>query len=230
MAVGDVYALTLNATYAGQRIQNTLYFRTKDPADPGDAQVQALASDIKDDWREMQVNTLTYNNWIIQQVRGGTVDYISKRCQRLGGFRFEGLFSGSAAGVQIPDGLPPQSAWVTTLYTGQAGRRKRGRCYLSGIPELWNSAGTISAAGMTEAVTRWGSIFAAYKVGGTSLLWEWGVWSQTTASGCTARTEPPWGLAPTETPNPAGAFTPITVVTPRATVYTQRKRTIGKGI
>lgn len=229
MAVGDVYQFILNQLYAGQQIQNTFYFRTKDAADPGAAQFTALADDLKGDLREVQVNTLSYTGWLAQQVRGGDVSYTSKPCQRQGGRRLEGTLSAPLTGVQIPDGLPPQAGWVSTFYTGLSGRRRRGRLFLSGIPESYQGDGRLTTAAMTAITTAWTATMAAYGPTGTSLLWTLGVWSHTTASGCTARTAPPWGLENTAAPAPENAFNPVTVITPRSIIYTQRRRTIGRG-
>lgn len=229
MAIDDVYALTLNQTYAGQQIMNTLHFRMKTAPDPNDAQLQALATDWKDFFRTQQCDALSYTGWVAQQVRGGDVSYVAKPCARTGGRRLEGLFTGLLPGAYTGEGLPPQCALVTTLYTGLSGRSRRGRHYLGGIAEARQTAGTYLNTELTTYTTAWAAQLAQFTPAGTDPNFALGVWSFTIASGCTARKEPPWGMASTGTSLPNMAFNPVDRVVPRAIVYSQRKRTIGRG-
>ena len=229
MATDDVYALQLHQVYAGQMIMNTIHFRTKTSTDPTQAVFQTLADDWMNTLKPRQVTHITYDHWLAQQVRGGTVTYNPAVCRREGGRRLEAGFTPPNVGLEVSDGLPPQSAWVTTLVTGFAGRSRRGRFYMSGIPENIQGQGLIAPASVSANQTIWNSLITEYGVGGTSPTWELGVWSFTLASGCTARTSPPWGLEHTRTGDPAAAFTGVIGATVRNIVHSQRKRTIGVG-
>jgi hypothetical protein len=229
LAIDDVYLLQLHQLYAGQQCMNTLAFRTKTATDPTQAVLQALADDWMNTIKPRQVTSLTYDHWVAQQVRGGTVSYPTGLCKREGGRRLEAGFTAPNVGLEAGDGLPPQSAWVTTLVTPFAGRSKRGRHYMTGIPENVQAQGAIAPASVTAYQTIWTSLITEYGVGGTSPTWEVGVWSFTIASGCTAATAPPWGLVHTRSGDPVAAFTGLTSATVRNVVYSQRKRTIGRG-
>jgi len=229
MAIGDVYQLQLHYSYSGQRLMNTLAFRMETAPDPVEATFAALATDWKDIFVTQQSTGVTYISWLAQQVRGGTVSYTDHPCQRTGGRRLEGLFTGSLVGTGSGDGLPPQCAWVTTLYTGFSGRTKRGRFYLGGLPESLQAGGTWNSASVTSYQTQWGTQLAQYGTSGTDPNFRLGVWSMRIATGCAVRTTPPYGLAPVDSPDESTAFAYVTSATVRSTVFSQRKRTIGVG-
>lgn len=229
MAVGDVYKLDLQHTYVGQKLMNSLAFTMKTAADPSPALCLALANDWKDFARNSQVPSLTYTTWGMQQLRGGTASWPMNLCRRDGGLRLEGAFTGTLTGSNAGDGMPPQAAIVTTLSTGFSGRRRRGRHYLGGFPETIQLEGTITPAVMTTYTTLWSGMLAEYGVGGTDPNFQLGVWSMREATGCEPSETPPFRLTMVEAPDPAAAFLPVTSVTPRNIVYSQRRRTIGVG-
>lgn len=230
MAVDDVYTLSLYQTYAGQTCINTLAFRVLVSPDVTQAQLQALADDWKNHLKTFQCSGVTYTRWIAQQVRGGTVSYITDPCNRVGGFRNEGLFTGSVVGDGTSEGLPPQSACVTTLKTALAGRTHRGRLYLTGVQEIVQNQGTIVAGNLGTYQTAWNTQLAQFGPTGTDPTFQLGIWSMRTATGCITRKDPPYGMVPQDSPNQGAAFEKVTEAVCRATVYSQRKRTIGVGI
>jgi hypothetical protein len=230
MAVDDVYTVQLIQTYAGQRIMNSLAFRMKSATDPTPVQFQSLADDWKVLFISQQSSTLSYVSWLAQQVYGGTVSYVADPCNRVGGRRLEGSYTGTVVGAGTAEGLPPQSAWVTTLKTDFAGRTHRGRHYLSGMEEAKQTNGTIAGAFVTAYQTAWDAQLLQYGPAGTDPNFQLGIWSMRTATGCVPRKEPPYGMQNVAPANPVQAFTPVTSFTVRNIVYSQRRRTIGVGV
>ena len=229
MAVDDVYYLQLLQRYAGQQLMNVLAFRRKVAADPTPAECLSLADDWKQFFIAAQVTTLSRSGWIVQQIRGGTVSYTSKPCVRQGGLQFIGVHTGTLTGTVATDGMPPQSAIVTTLATGISGRRRRGRLYLPGFPESWQVDGTTVAGLIASYITGWGTQLGKFGTSGTDPNWQLGVWSMTEATGCTRSTQPPFNLVQTESSDPAAAWLPVSTTATRNIVYSQRRRTIGVG-
>jgi hypothetical protein len=97
------------------------------------------------------------------------------------------------------------------------------------MPESYQANGTIVAGFVTAYQTGWDNQITAYKEGGTDPTFELGIWSMRIATGCVPRKQPPYGMEFVGPVNPAGAFEPVTSVTCRSIIYTQRRRTIGVG-
>ena len=114
---------------------------------------------------------------------------------------------GATAGTSAGDFLPPQTAFVVTLRTAQAGRSFRGRVYLPGYGEGANAVtGTIGSA--TQSVAFVTAVQAALVTNGLNL----GVLSRP---------------APLATPARAGFITPVTSIVARDLVWdTQRRRAV----
>jgi hypothetical protein len=154
---------------------------------------------------------------------------VQDECRREGAKIVIGNFSAGLVGTGgAGDILPPQCALVTTISTGIAGRRRRGRLYGFGLTETAQAGGTWASATMTTAVTNHNTYWALYGPTGTDPQFQIGVWSERRASGCYV---PPGQKKPVniETPHPEDAFTPSNGYTVRNIVYTQRRRTIGVG-
>jgi hypothetical protein len=230
MAIDDVYQLQLHYTFAGQQLMNTLAFRMRTAPDPTNAMFLALANDFKDQWRPVQSFGVAWLTWQAQQVRGGTVSYTAKPCQRDGGRRLEGLLTGTLTGDNVGEALPPQAAVVTTLYTEFSGRAKRGRVYLGGLPESAQSSGIVTSGNVSTLQTSWDTQVAQYGDTGSDPNFELGIWSMRTATGCIPNKNPPYGMIFTGVRDPAAAFTAVDRATVRNIVYSQRKRTVGHGI
>jgi hypothetical protein len=229
MAVDDVYQLTLQQLYAGQKIQNSLHFARKSEDDPTQPDCLALAQDWVTALKAHQSPEVTHTGWRVQQVKGGTVSY-GVDCARDGGLVFEGVYATAQLGLHSSaNGMPPQCAIVTTLRTGFAGRRRRGRFYFSGWGEIQNEAGTVVPGFVTELQTMWNAQLAQYSGPGTDPQWSLGVWSQRIATGCEPAAAPPHALVNVDTPNPNDAFRAVTETIVRNIVYGQHKRTIGVG-
>ena len=172
---------------------------------------------------------LIYRSWRLGQVYGAGVTWPPTDCNPVGGTTLEAAYSGTVIGGNATSALPPQCAMVTTLYTDQIGRRKRGRNYLPGLHEGMQSDGSIDSSTMTTFATQWNTLQNKYFSAGTDPTFRMGVWSYRTASGCERQKTPPYDHVKVETGHPELAFTPITRYVNRSVIYSQRKRTIGVG-
>lgn len=231
MAVGDVYKLTAKQSYnAGMVVMNTYYFARKSAPDPTAANALALANNVKELFRTHQGTTIAYTDWTVDQVRGGSTVYSFGVCHKEGGIQYVGAFTGTLAGTVAGDILPPQNAFVTTLLTGLAGRRRRGRHYLCGRVEADQNVGVYIAGAVTDMTTAWNAALTQFGPTGSDGDWQIGVWSTRTATGCEPATQHPHHLTGVDAPSPATAFAAITTFAARNIVYTQRRRTVGVGM
>jgi hypothetical protein len=229
MAVDDVFRLTVFMTQLGSQYMNTYYFSIKKEPPVTLAEATALANDFKEAFRALQNSGLVYRSWRLGQVYGAGVTWPPTDCNPVGGTTLEAAYSGTVIGGNATSALPPQCAMVTTLYTDQIGRRKRGRNYLPGLHEGMQSDGSIDSSTMTTFATQWNTLQNKYFSAGTDPTFRMGVWSYRTASGCERQKTPPYDHVKVETGHPELAFTPITRYVNRSVIYSQRKRTIGVG-
>jgi maltose-binding protein MalE len=229
MAVDDVFKLVVNTTHQSSLYQNTYAFRVlKEPAVTL-AEVTALANDFKEAFRAMQSVNLVYRTYKFYQVYGAGVTYDPVECKRSGGLVFEQSYSGSIAGTDATGDLPPQCAWVLTLYTNQIGRRKRGRVYLPGWTEGKQTAGNWGATDLTSMNTAIASLVNEYGPTHTDPTFQWGIFSEREAIGCEPAAAHPHPPVRVDPPHPELAFTPLDRVVARGIVYTQRRRVVGVG-
>jgi len=229
MAVGDVYRLTLVQQYLGMLCQNHYVFDRKTAGDPTPTDGQVLADYFKDAFRAMQNAGITYFSWTLQQLRGGTVTPVASECRRTGGILYQGVPGGTLVGAISGDPLPPQNAFVSTLNTGLAGKRRRGRMYLAGLTETEQSGGSWITSKVTQMAGVWTTVLNAYGSAGTEPNWRLGVWSERTATGCVPAETRPHHPTNIEAPNLAAAFAAVTSVQVKSVVYSQRRRTLGVG-
>lgn len=230
MAIDDVYQVSVRSTASSQVYMNGLAF-VRTSADPVDAaMLTTLASAIKEIHRTYQAPGLTYTTWQARQVRGTNVTYpTGSDCTPEGGLFFDGLLSGSLVGSGVGELLPHQCSLVTTLRTGQIGRRKRGRFYSPGYSENDQAVGLWNPSLITAIQGQWNAFLAIYSVVAPTSGWRVGVWSVREATGCIPHpTER--GHLRIDPPNEDEAFTPINGSITRGLVYTQRRRVIGVGI
>lgn len=229
MAVDDVFNLQITMRQFGSQYLNSFYFRIKTEPDVTNAQALALANDFKEAFRALLHSGLTYVSWRLRQVYGAGVVYPSVDCNPIGGRVLEAAYTGSVAGGNATAALPPQCACVTTLYTDQIGRRRRGRTFLPGLHEGMQADGIIDSTTMGNFNTAWAALVAEYVDPNTDAVFRMGVWSVREATGCEPSPTPPYGHVRVDPPSPSTAFTPITRVLTRSTIYTQRRRTVGVG-
>jgi len=229
VAIDDVWQLSIIQSQLGSQYINRLYFiaTNEDVFDISD--FSALGILIKEIHRSQQNSTLTYTAFRARRVRGADVTWpTGSSCAPVGGAFFEGQFSSSTTGGLSGDALPPQCAMVTTLRTGQVGRRFRGRYYAAGWGETSNSGGTFDGSHVAVVSTAWGAFLATHAIVAPTDGFRVGVWSTRIATGCVPNPTGD-GHIRVEDPRPDEAFTPITTHTTRPTVYTQRRRVVGKG-
>lgn len=229
MAIGDVWTVTVNATFLGQKNQNSLSFRVKTAPDITQAQLAAVANDIKELLRPGQIAGYVYTTYKAVQQRGGSVDWPNGECKKVGGLGYEGNLSAPLGGGSLAAAaLPPQCALVTTLKSDFIGRTHRGRLYMGGTCEEDQTNGVYGGTFLTGQEARWTTFASEYMTpAGTDANFELGIWSFRTASGC--EYQPGQGLVHVDPASPETAFTFVTATLVRPTVYTQRRRVVGVG-
>jgi hypothetical protein len=229
MAVDDVYRLTVRSMTNLNVYQNSWYFRRLSAPDPSQADALALANDWKETLRPLVCNDVIFTTWELRQVRGASVSYSVDPCNIVGGILLQGGVTGSTAGTDTADMLPPQNAFVVTILTGLAGRRRRGRTYIYGVGEGQQASGSWFSAYEVVVSAAFAAQIAQYATGGTDPNWRWVVWSHREASGCAPSPSPPFSPTPVDPPSPGTAAADVVSYTTRTTVFNQRRRTVGVG-
>jgi hypothetical protein len=111
------------------------------------------------------------------------------------------------------DPLPPQDACVFSLRTTLAGRSFRGRFYLPSLQETGQSSGKFDSSQLAILQAVAANLLAVFGPTGTDTKWQLVVISREAAG---VPRVPPIG-------------TPVTTILVRDIVYTQRRRTVGRG-
>jgi hypothetical protein len=230
MAIDDVYQVTVRSTLLSQVYMNRMAFIRTVGSDVSSAEVLAVGNAMKDIHRASQIQALSYTTYEARQVRGTGVTYPSGAdCQPVGGLYFDGALTGTLGGAAVDVALPPQCAMVTTLRTGQIGRRRRGRFYAPGFGEGQQANGAWDTALTTTVSTAWSAFLAAWAVAAPVGGFRLGVWSVREATGC--EPNPATGEhVRVDPPSPSTAFTPVIASITRTPVFTQRRRRVGVGI
>jgi hypothetical protein len=198
--------------------------------EPDGADFTALADDIKEIHRTTQGNGYSYTTWQARQVRGDEVTYPSDQdCQPIGGRFFDGNLTAPLGGIAAVEFLPHQCALVTTLRTGNIGRRKRGRFFAAGFGESQQEAGVFSPAVVTAISDAWVTFLAEYAIPTPTSGFRLGVWSVREATGC-GIDEDTHEHGRLDPPHPELAFTAVNAHITRSPVFTQRRRRIGVGM
>jgi len=112
-------------------------------------------------------------------------------------------------------GIATTLAVVCTKRTGEAGKSKRGRFYLPGVPVGFTTTDVVNSTGMTALQNMAAGMLTAFGDAGTDEIWQIGVYSK--ALGGTA-------------PYTTGGWRPITSIDIQAILGNQRRRRIGVGI
>ena len=207
-AVGDLVEAVHRYTVAGQICTNVYGFKCLDATEP----FANLAVDLRDATNGLKIvmanmrQDVTTLDITIRPVEPSTpADYVLSSGT---------LPAGTVATGTAGELLPPQAAFVTKWSTDLGGRSYRGRVYHSGFGEAAQSAGTWVASYVTGQQTNMTAFLARYKV-------TLGVYGK-------------YGLVVISRQNngvirPTPIGTEVTQATVRATVYNQRKRTVGVG-
>jgi hypothetical protein len=236
VVTNDVHQFAIRQTIAGQMLVNTYHVRQENvTGDLNQAEAQEIADRLKEACRGRQHSALSYVTWSARQVRGAGVVRDAEDCSITGGSLFEGTFTGTLTGAQTANGeaLPPQDAQVVTALTGNAGRSKRGRLYLGGLPENAQNAGTWLSTWVTDLQTAMDALLISFSAGGEDaniMRYRLCVWSETLASGCKPQANPPFTRVNVQPGNPSLASADVIAYKVRSEVRAQRRRQVGVGI
>jgi hypothetical protein len=166
MAANDIYRLIATYTMNGITCQNVLHFRSK----VNGLDATLLANNVATDFQNY-FNSCCSSN----------VNLVSLYAQKMNSTTIESYlrnYGQPAPGSQAAGIAPPTLCIVVTLRTGIYGRSKRGRLYMSGFPASWISAGVLSGFGALTVSNAMTLFLSKYRVGGSSLNWEFGVYSK----------------------------------------------------
>jgi len=196
MAIGDWFRLIVRFNDTGDlnTVINTLAFRQNTSLifdEEGEDLVEAYKAVIEPQYLPLVSSQLYLRKYTVRGITDPLYIYESADQSE----------QGSAGG----EGLPPQCSCCTTLRTGIAGRRNRGRSYLAPTGE-GATAGGVYISGYIDAVNAMFADMMPLVDGVLTATWELGVWSDL---------------------NSAGRV--VTSVTPQPVVATQRRRRLGVG-
>lgn len=202
MPEGDIYKVTLDATYHGQQINNVWHFRGTQPI----SNINDLLAAVLDCIRTALLPGLA-SEFRLNSLRGRTIHPVVT----------DDVILAAAAGdvgAIAGDGLPSFNAAVVSIKTGIAGRSKRGRFYLAGIPENGQSLSGMSDAQLA-AIVAFAVCMAGKFISATSTHPYWlGVLSRKLSA-------PP--------SNPNAGFQNGTVLTVHRAIKSQNRRKVGRG-
>ena len=207
MAFNDIYRLRIWGRLHGQAVCNVLHFKQANVTVGNTA--PALCSDFN-------TNLSTTFRARVANTNGSVVEYLE--CQRIvpyGDVPHIHLWTGTASGTFSGTCGSGSCAEVVTLYTGQAGRRKRGRIYLHGGGTNTMASGQWSSTQATATQAFVTALLARYPAEPTVADYRLGVWSRVIAG-----VNPPFNT---------DAFAPVISATVRTTVRNQRRRQLGVG-
>jgi hypothetical protein len=207
MAFNDIFRLRIWSRLHGQAMCNVLHFVQIGPPVTNEASI--LCTDFN-------TNLGTTYRGRMASSTGPQMEFLE--CQRIvpyGDVPHIHLWTGAAAGTAIGPCLTGSVAEVVTLYTGQTGRRKRGRIYLGGGITQDMASGQWASAQTTRTTSFVTALMARYCIAPIPSDFRLGVWSRVIA-----------GPAP---PFSTDAFAPVISATVRTTVRNQRRRQIGVG-
>lgn len=207
MAVADYWRVAFQYECDGQTNVNVLHFLQV--GQPTDTDAQAVASRLGPLLAEAYKGILPTTQTDVRQC---DAYLISRTLTDQGSI---GLTMPTGGLTRPPAGaLPSLCAVVARLRTGVAGRRHRGRIYLGGVPNAWETDGLLTTAGVT-GYGLWAADMIA-KFGGptASSGYQLGVFSR--AAWKEGLSEAKW-------------FTPITQISIMSAITSQRRRRIGVG-
>jgi len=139
MAIGDLYRIAFEYLSQSQTNVNVMYFKQTGSEPGNDAQAVAF-------WMAERLK-LVYNPTIARPGRGQVVGVTATLVARI----FGDVGKGTANwGVDGPNEtpLPPANAVVVRLRTGLQGPTRRGRIFVGGVPGIWQTDGSLNAAGL----------------------------------------------------------------------------------
>jgi hypothetical protein len=207
MAFNDIYRFRLYQTLHGAQVVNVIHFVQDDPLPTrgGLELANDFLANMATTLKARATNALTFNYIEVQKLvpfEGGPVIVA-----------WTGGSVGTGAGTTVSATL----AEVVTIYSQRAGRRGRGRIYLTGQDQSSSSitAGTWQSLQSTKTLAFANALYARYIDANKPIGWALGVWSR--AAGPAA---PPWTTS---------QFARATGLSVRTIVRTQRRRQVGVG-
>ena len=169
VATGELYQVTINALLQGQTVQNVLMFRER----TGTSSDSQIESDVRSFWH-------LYRDFV-----SSAVLLTDLRAKRMTPVALDTLIfsptAGDEAGGFAGDPCNCTIAAITTLRTGTAGKRHRGRVYTMGFPvnRTTDLGNRVDAVGQGLRNTRWQDIMNLFDdATGTALYLALGIYSR----------------------------------------------------
>lgn len=169
--IGDIYEVNVNYAGPGGLAQNNFGFECVTNV-AGDAQANlgaafqtALVKSASGGLMYAMANSWQSTNLHVQDVKPGTLaTYIRSYT--------------AVVGRLAAESLPPQCCSVLSLRTALKGRSYRGRIYLPGLPETYDTAGALTATAVTDIGTIITNLLGVFGPAGTNGDWRLGVISR----------------------------------------------------
>jgi len=207
MSYNDIYRMRVWGRLHGQAVCNVFHFKevTVNPASTAVQLATDFNAQMSTTWRARGAST-----------NGPTVEFLEvQRIVPYGDTPYLHTWTGTAVGTAPGTCYTGSIAEVVTWWTGQAGRRKRGRSYLCGAIGNDINAGQWTSTQTTRTQAWVTAFLARYAVFPLPTTWNVGVWSRAIAGPF-----PPYNT---------DAFAPIQSATIRTVIRNQRRRQIGVG-
>lgn len=162
---GDIYGVRVFYSGPGGVYENGLSFLARQ-AVAGDAQLDlanafttAMIKNTNGGLLYAMANSVSTNHLQVEDIKPGTVA------------TYEHTYS-TVSGRLAAEALPAQCAVVMTLATLVKGRSYRGRIYLPGLPETYDTAGALTATAIADITTIETNLLAVFGPAGSNANWQ----------------------------------------------------------
>jgi hypothetical protein len=169
LAIGELYQVTLVMLLQGQTVENVLMFRER----TGSSTDDQIKEDVRTFWhiyRDMISSTLQLQELRAKRMTPAPLDTL-----------VFGPTTGDETGGYSSVPMNCTIAAITTLRTGLAGKRHRGRVYTPGWPadRTSDNANRVDGTGQALRDTKWDAIMAEFDdATGTALYLALGIYSR----------------------------------------------------
>lgn len=199
---GELFRVTLIGTSDGSGLQNVLHFRGNDPSITATNMLAQVLAFLPLKWGAIMSNAARWDKVRVQTLTPLVLDLVE-------GAVLNG--TGTVGTGPINNTL----SCVTTIRTGAAGKRRRGRIYLGGIPSSFVTGQVLNTTGI-NAIAQWA----------VDMITEWGPnGGQSSTLGVYSRAT--GGNGPIYN---TGGFHVMTTLQPQGVLGNQRRRRLGVGI
>lgn len=202
-AAGELFRATMNMRLRGQVVENVLHFRGKTGAESPNALGVEINTDYWTYLAALCAPDVVFEGVTVLQLTPVVFDLAITPNTSIHD-------NGEGLGVAVNNTI----AAILTLRTGVAGKTHRGRMYIPGIASSWTTTDSLTPGGVTAMNTFASQMLAKWGVGGTSLGFEWGIYSRLLGGGG---------------PYTVAGYQPITRCDPQPTLGNQRRRRLGVG-